>query len=179
MPGPRRDVERRLDEPAIDAAIDAAQHSGDAHLVRRLCFVKNLYAGDTLSEAAARVGISQPTASRWTTAWNEAGVTGLEPAFGGGRPPKLSTDQRERLAHLLDTHRPLTMGQIATLIEDGFGVAYSQRHLARVIDDLVAEYGIDRPVRANRATVGSESLAENLQAALDELGIEDDAEDAP
>ncbi|UWG46741.1 Transposase [Halanaeroarchaeum sp. HSR-CO] len=173
MPGPRRDVERRLDDPEIDAAIDAAQRSGDAYLVRRLCFVKNLYAGDTLTEAAGRVGISQPTASRWTAAWNEAGVTGLEPAFGGGRPPKLSTDQRERLAHLLDTHRPLTMGQIATLVEEGFGVAYSQRHLARIIDDLVDEYGIDRPVRAERAPAGSESPADNLRAALDDLGIED------
>ena len=176
MPGPRRTLVRRRDEPAIDAAIDAAQRSGDARLVRRLCFVKNLYAGDTLTEAATRVGVSQPTASRWTADWNEGGVAGLEPEFGGGRPPKLSPNERERLAHVLEAHRPLTTAQIATLIERGFGVDYSQRHLVRIIDDLVAEYGIERPVRAERMAAGSESTAGNLRAVLDDLDVDNDEE---
>lgn len=176
MPGPRRDLDRRLDEPAVDAAIDAAQRAGDAHLVRRLCFVKNLSAGDTLTEAAARVGVSQPTGSRWAAAWEEAGVAGLEPTFAGGRPPKLARHERERLADLLEAHRPLTIDGIGTLIERGFDVAYSRRHLVRVVDDLVADFDIGRPVRAERATGENGSAAENLREALDELGIEDAGE---
>jgi len=57
--GTRRfDVTEHLSEEALDRAINEAQKADEARLVRRLCFVKNLYAGDVLEEAARRVGVS-------------------------------------------------------------------------------------------------------------------------
>ena len=162
----------RLDEEAVNEVIERAQRDDNARLLRRLCFIKNLYAGDSITDAAARVGVSQPTGSRWVRAWNEDGVTGLGPHFGGGRPPKLSPEQRERLAALLETYHPLTVTQVATLLEVGFDVSYSPRHLSRVIDDLVADHSIDRPPRRASETGGTDE--ENLQAALAELDANED-----
>ncbi|WP_394327991.1 helix-turn-helix domain-containing protein [Halogranum amylolyticum] len=44
---------------------------------------QNLYVGDTLEEAGRRVGVSQPTSSHWTRAWNNGGAKGLLTSFGG------------------------------------------------------------------------------------------------
>src|SRR5699024_4241894 len=82
MIGHRRfDVIEHLPEAELDTAINEAQMADEARLVRRLCFVKNLYAGDVLEEAARRVGVSQANSSRWAHAWNDAGVDGLRPSF--------------------------------------------------------------------------------------------------
>jgi len=59
MMGSRRfDVTKHLSEGELDRAVNEAQKADEARLVRRLCFVKNLYAGGVLEEAARRVGVS-------------------------------------------------------------------------------------------------------------------------
>jgi hypothetical protein len=53
MNGTRRfDLREHLSEADLDTAINDAQKADEARLVRRLCFVKNLHAGDVLEEAA-------------------------------------------------------------------------------------------------------------------------------
>ena len=169
MPGPTKEVKRHLEDAELNTAIDEAQHENDAHLVRRLCLIKDLYAGDSLTEAADRVGVSQPTASRWVDAWNSNQIAGLKPNFGGGRPSKLTSSQKERLAEVLESHQPLTTQQIQRLLEEGFDITYSQRHLSRILNDLGMNYAIPRPVEPDRPDDAGEILEENLQAALDEL----------
>lgn len=49
------EIERHIPEDELDRMIDETK---DGHLLRRLIFVKSLYQGDTLEEAADRVGRS-------------------------------------------------------------------------------------------------------------------------
>ncbi len=115
MSGSRRfDVEEHLSEEELDTAINEAQKADETRLVRRLCFVKNLYAGDLLEEAAKRVGVSQANSSRWAHAWNDDGVDGLRPSFGGGRPPKLTPEQFDELCDILEEEQPWTLQEIHT-----------------------------------------------------------------
>ena len=93
MGGDRRKVIiRHLSEEDLDRLLSEAD---DPKVVHRLTFVKNLYAGDTLEEAAARVGKSESTGSRWARRWNEGDLGRLTPNFGDGRPPKLDEDEQE------------------------------------------------------------------------------------
>ena len=85
-----KEIKHHLSPEEIDEAINEAQQADEARLIRRLNCIKNLYAGDTLAEAAWRVGVDESAVSRWTDAWNDDGIDGLRPSFGGGRPPKLS-----------------------------------------------------------------------------------------
>ena len=169
MPGPTKAVATHLDREGLDAAIEAAQRNGEARLVRRLCLVKNCYAGDTLTEAASRVGVSQPTASRWVDAWNDDGVDGLRPDFGGGRPPRLTDDERDRLAAVLERHPSLTVGQVGTLIEEAFGVTYSRRHVARLVERLEPGNLAARRDAPAPTDSGSERPGGPLDAARDDL----------
>ena len=181
MPGPSVDVDRHLDESELSAAIDEAQMADRARLVRRLCFIRNLYEGDSVSEAAARVGVSQPTGSRWVDAWNADGVAGLGPNFGGGRPPKLDETQREQLGHLLQRHQPRTIHQVERLLEAGFGVTYSYRHLRRLLNSLEQQYSFPRPERIDRTDVRDDGFEDALRAMLAELDdtvLSDDTDDS-
>ena len=169
MPGPSKRVERHLDEAQLAAAIDEAQKDGNPHLVRRLCYIRNLYAGDSISEAAARVGVTQPTGSRWVDAWNTDGVAGLEPDFGGGRPPKLSEKDREAFRVTLERHQPLTPAQIQQLLAAGFDVSYSRRHISRLIRKLDIQHTVEKENWSSHPDSSDGFSDKNLQAALADL----------
>jgi len=106
MSDPTKEIKRHLPPDEIDERIDDAQQADEARLVRRLNCIKNLYAWDTLAEAAWRVGVDESAVSRWSDVYNEDGVDGLRPSFGGGRPPKLSDRQKERLQRMLAEYQP-------------------------------------------------------------------------
>jgi transposase len=76
-----------LSEEEIDELLREAE---DDHWLRRLGFLKKIYRGDSIPEAADREGRSSTTGGRWVDTWNEGGIEALMPSFGG-RPPRTST----------------------------------------------------------------------------------------
>ena len=114
----RIEVAKNLSEDQLGEAINEAQKADETRLVRRLCFVKNLYLGDTTSMAARRVGVSRHTGDRWLARWNAGCVDGLRPSFAGGRPAKLSPEQFEEFFTLLKEGQPWTPQEIDDLLWD-------------------------------------------------------------
>ena len=104
----RIEVVRHLSDDQLDTVIDDAQKADETRLVRRLCFIKNLYFGDSTKIAAQRVGVSRHSGDRRLAGWNDAGVDGLRPSFAGGRPAKLSSEQFEEFFSLLEEGQPWT-----------------------------------------------------------------------
>lgn len=164
----RGQLVKHLSEEELEQAIEDAQKADETRLVRRLCYVKNLYAGDTREQAGNRVGISRATTRRWARAWNDGGVGGLRPGFGGGRPPKLSPAQFEELCELLEEGQPWTPRQIHTLIEDRYSVTYHPAHLSRKLRQAGMNYAKPRPMDPRSPDDADEILAERLEAALGE-----------
>ncbi|SNR60992.1 putative transposase [Halorubrum vacuolatum] len=171
----RRRVE--VVEHLSEEELDEAQKADEAPLVRRLCFVKNLYAGDVLQEAASRVGVSQANSSRWAHAWNDGGVDGLRPSFGGGRPPKLSDEQFSDLCEILEEGQPWTPRAIHALIHDRYGVTYDPAHLSRKLRASGMHYAKPRPMDPRSPDDAEEILAERLSQALGEDDDESDEDD--
>jgi len=169
MTGRQKEVERHLTPEELDGAIDEAQQADEARLVRRLICIKTLYLGDTLAQAAQRAGVDSTTVGRWIDQWNEAAVDGLRPSFGGGKPPKLSEQQQERLKRVLAEYQPWTTTEVRLLIENAFDVSYSERHISRLLRRYGMNYSIPRPEDPNRPENAEEILDERLQEALAEL----------
>ena len=175
MSGTRRfDVVEHLSEAELDAAINDAQQAGEARLVRRLCFVKNLYAGDVLEDAASRTGVSQATSSRWAHAWNDGAVDSLRPSFGGGRPPKLADEQFDELCDILEDGQPWTPQAIHALIKDRYGITYDPSHLSRKLRQSGMHYAKPRPMDPRSPANADEILAERLDEALGEDPTDED-----
>ena len=68
----RGQLVKHLSEDELEQAITDAQKADETRLARRLCYITNLYHGDTREEAGKRVGISRSTTRRWARAWNDS-----------------------------------------------------------------------------------------------------------
>ncbi|WP_246084527.1 helix-turn-helix domain-containing protein, partial [Salinadaptatus halalkaliphilus] len=117
MAGQEKEIVRHLSEDDLDRLLT---QTDDEKVSKRLTFIKRLYKGATLEDAADDVGMSQSTGSRWARLWNKGGLGLLTPSFGGGRPPKLDENQRERLLDLLEEDEPWKKQEIQHLINEEF-----------------------------------------------------------
>lgn len=165
----RKSIEHHLAPDELADAIDDAQKAGKTHRLRRLCLIRNLYEGDSVTEAGRRVGVSRSTASRWADRWNDAGIEGLDPDFAGGRPSKLTDEQRDRLKAVLEADQPWTKREVKTLIEKAFDVTYSDRHLHRLLRSFGMNFAKPRPEAPDRPDDAEDRLDDRLQTAIDEL----------
>jgi transposase len=158
----RKEIKCHLSEDEIDELLCDAR---DDHRLRRLGFLKNLYRGDSIPEAADREGRSAATGDRWAEAWNEGGLEELMPDFGGGRPPKLDEQQQEELIEMLRDDQPRKSQEIHHLLREEFGVEYSPNYLGTFLRDL----GLSR--------VDSRSQRSPRWESMDEGGwiVDDDA----
>lgn len=176
MSSRRKEIKRHLTPEELDEAINNAQSAGEAYLVRRLMCIKNLYAGDTLVEAADRAGVDDATVSHWTDAWNEAGVDGLRPDFDGGPKPKLSPEEEAEFRQLLKADEPWTYAQIQALLREEFDIEYSKGHLRRKLKEFGMNYAKPRPTEYRRPDDAEERLADSLVEAVDNIQEEQEEE---
>jgi len=161
----RKEIKRHLSEEEIDELLREAE---DDHRLRRLGFLKNLYQGDSIPEAADREGRSAATGDRWAEAWNEGGLEELMPSFGGGRPPKLDEDEQEELIEMLRDGQPWKSQEIQHLLKEEFGVEYSRNYLGTFLRNLGLSYAKPRPKRPPQTENPDEILEERVDDALDE-----------
>ncbi|CCC41343.1 IS630-like element ISHwa7 family transposase [Haloquadratum walsbyi] len=163
--GRRKEITHHLSEKKIDELLREAT---DDRRKERLGFLKNLYYGDLIAEAADREGRSAATGRRWADAWNEGGLEGLMPSFGGGRPPKLDEDEQEELLEMLRDGQPWKSQEIQHLLKEEFDVEYHPDYLGKVLRELGLSYAKPRPKRPYRPENPEEILDERVGDALDE-----------
>lgn len=169
--GRQKEIDRHLTEQELDDRLAAED---DPKIVQRLCFIKNLYEGDTIEQAARRVGKSQPTGSRWADRWNEGGVDRLAPDYGEGRPPKLDADERDQLVALLEAGQPWTTQEIRYLIEEEFDVTYHPAYIYELLRSLDMQYAKPRPKRPERPENADQILADRIDETLSDADEDDD-----
>lgn len=130
-------VRRRLSETEVDRRLRAAD---SVERVRRLSFLKNLYLGDSIPEAIARVGRSTSTGYRWVNQWNDGGLEAMLPNYGGGRPPKLSDEEQTAFLEIIEQQHPVSTEKAASILRSEFDVEYAAAYLPRVLEKLGLEY---------------------------------------
>lgn len=131
------EIIRHLTEEEIDKKI---KEERNVKVVKRLYFIKYLYMGMSVEEAARLVGVAKATGYSWLKRWNKEGYEGLIPKFGGGRPPKLTNEQKEELKKMLMEKDYWTTKEVQKLIEEKFGVKYSLWQVKRILKSLGIRY---------------------------------------
>lgn len=124
-------IERHITAEELQKRIKSLEK--DVKVLQRLYFIKYRYEGVTVEEAASRVGISKPVAYIWQDRWNKEGYEGLKPKFAGGKPSKLSDDQKEQLKKILNKRDDWTTDEIKKLISDEFMVEYSLKQIRIIL----------------------------------------------
>ena len=124
-------IERHITAEELQKRIKSLEK--DVKVLQRLYFIKYRYEGVTVEEAAERVEISKPVAYIWQDRWNKDGYEGLKPKFAGGKPSKLSDDQKEQLKKILNKRDDWTTDEIKKLISDEFMVEYSLKQIRIIL----------------------------------------------
>jgi len=113
----------------------------DVRVLKRLYFIRFLYNGLSVEESAENVGIRKSTGYQWLDRWNKEGYDGLAPKFAGGRPSKLSSKQKKELISTLEQRDDWTTKEITALIEDKFGIKYSDKQVSRILRTFGMNFG--------------------------------------
>ena len=113
----------------------------EARILKRLLFVKYLYEGNSVPQAADRIEATLPVAYEWRKRWNEQGYEGLIPQFDGGAPSKLSQKNKEDLIEALTQRDDWTTKEIRQMIQDRFNVTYTERHVNRLLRSFGMNHG--------------------------------------
>jgi transposase len=111
---------------------------------RRLRAGRLLLKGNPQVEVARRVGVAKSTVSGWAKRVSEGGLEALRSDATLGRPAGMSMEQRAELVQALKAGAMAhgfptelwTLPRIGRLIDDKFGLRYSEPHVWRILRSL-------------------------------------------
>ena len=86
-----------------------------------------------MEKASERVGITRMVGYLWQERWNEEGYEGLIPRYAGGRPSKLTPEQKEHLLELLRERENWTTDEVRHLIRREFEVEYTLKQVRIIL----------------------------------------------
>jgi len=132
------EVVKHLPAEELDKMIKGLEK--DTRVLKRLYFIRYLYRGMSVEKAADLVGVTKATGYTWLKGWNSNGYEGLKPNYGGGRPSKLTEEQKEELREMLKEKDSWTTKEVQELIEAEFGVSYSSWQVKRILKSFGMRY---------------------------------------
>jgi putative transposase len=117
----------------------------DVKVLNRLHFMNYLYDGCSVPEASEKLGITKQAGYIWLERWNEDGYEGLKPRFAGGRPSKLTDQEKSELKELLKERDDWTTKEVRNLIKKEFNVEYSLKQVVIILKSLGLKFGKPYP----------------------------------
>lgn len=130
----------------------------DVKILKRLYFVKFRYDGDSVKKAAEKVGVTKRIGYIWQGRWNDKGYEGIIPRYAGGRPSKLTQQQKDELRKLLRQKESWTTKEVKELILREFNVDYTLKQIYIILRDIGMNFGKPYPRDYRRPPNAEEML---------------------
>jgi putative transposase len=112
----------------------------DVKILKRLYFIKYRYEGESVEESSKLVGITKQVGYIWQDRWNKSGYDGLIPRYAGGRPSKLSSQQKDKLVTILNQKDVWTTDEVRLLILNEFGIEYTLKQIRVIVKKFGMKY---------------------------------------
>jgi transposase len=143
----------RQDIPAEQLRYWARQET-DGRVACRLLGVANALAGMSREQAARQAGMDRQTLRDWVIRFNAEGVDGLRDRPKSGRPPWLDQGQMAAFKALVlrgpdperDGVSTWRAKDLCRIVEQRFGVVYSENGMLRLLHDLDLSWQKARPI---------------------------------
>ena len=113
----------------------------DVKILKRLYFVKFRYDGDSVDKASEKVGVTKRIGYIWQGRWNKNGYEGIIPRYAGGRPSKLTQQQKNELRQLLNQNESWTTKEVKELILKKFNADYTLKQIYIILRDIGMNFG--------------------------------------
>jgi putative transposase len=127
-------------------------------ILKRLYFIKFRYNGDSVEKASEKVGVTKRIGYIWQNRWNEKGYEGIIPRYAGGRPSKISEQQKKELEQILRRKESWTSKEIKDVISREFSVDYSLKQIYIILRDMGMNFGKPYPRDYRRPPNAEEML---------------------
>ena len=96
------------------------------------------------AQIARHLGVSEATISKWKKILEQSGPGALQARMASGRPPKMSSAQKEQLVEKLEEGalaarfptEQWTQDRVKKVIEQEFGVSYHRDYISRLLKGL-------------------------------------------
>jgi putative transposase len=111
----------------------------DTRVLKRLYFVRYRYEGKSVEESARLVGTTKNNAYIWQERWNESGYEGLIPRFAGGKPSKMTEEQKLDLKERLSSGS-FTTEEVRELIQTNYDVEYTSKQVRIIMRKMGLNY---------------------------------------
>ena len=130
-----------------------ARREGDGKVAARLIAIANALDGMSRADAARLAGMDRQTLRDWVIRFNDAGVAGLHDRKAPGRRPYLTEGQQATLKGMIlrgpdpvvDGVRRWRIVDLVRLVEDKWGVRYTQTGMLRLVWSLGLSHQKGRP----------------------------------
>lgn len=152
----RIEIKKKMSLEELDQRIKKLEK--DVKVLNRLHFIKNRYLGDSVEVAASKSGVTKRVGYIWQKRWNEEGYEGLIPRYAGGRPSKLTDEQKGKLKEMLKERDDWTTKEVGALIQERFGVEYSLKQVGVILRNLGLKFGKPYPQDYRRPPDAEEQL---------------------
>ena len=145
-------VKMRTDYTANDLR-RAATRTKDVRQSRRLLSLAAVLTGMSREEAARTGGMDRQTLRDWVHRFNQFGPDGLTDGHRAGRKQRLSAEQKAELARIVEQGPDLAVDGVVRwprvdlkrVIEQRFGVAYHERYVGKLLEQLGFSHVSARP----------------------------------
>ena len=127
------DFQNFNDDEELKLLISKIHEEKDVFIYRKLLSLILQKLKVSLDVISAIIGITKETLLKWNEQWNTDGYESLSRIKGQGRTPKLSEDDWKEIRKILSERNDWTLPEIAFLINEKYGVNYSQAHLAKLL----------------------------------------------
>jgi putative transposase len=143
----------RQDIPAEELRRLARQET-DGRVACRLLGVANALDEMRRAQAARQAGMDRQTLRDWVIRFNAEGVEGLRDRPKSGRPPRLDEGRMAAFKALVlggpdperDGVSTWRAKDLCAIVEDRFGVVYSENGMLRLLHDLDLSWQKTRPI---------------------------------
>jgi putative transposase len=127
--------------PPVELARKIKDYSLQTKILKRLLFINLRYSGKSIAESCNLLSISLGTGYTWQDRWNSEGYAGLIPKFAGGKPSKMTDQQKEELWSRLHTRDHWTTNEVKQLIQLEFDISYSMDQIRRILRNFNLLFG--------------------------------------
>jgi transposase len=131
-----------------------ARQENDGRVACRLLGLANVVDGMNRKRAARQAGMDRQTLRDWVIRFNAEGLEGLRDRPRSGRPPWLDDGQLAAFKALVlrgpdperDGVSTWRAKDLCRIVEDRFGVSYTENGLLRLLHDLGLSWPKPRPI---------------------------------
>lgn len=130
-----------------------ARRESDGRVSRRMLAIANALEGMDRALAARTAGMDRQTLRDWVVRYNRGGPAALFDAWGDGRPCRISDGAQAALRALVLAGPDPAVDGVSTwrvidlcgIVQERFGVSYSQSGLAKLLHGLDLSWQTPRP----------------------------------